>query len=440
MIKSTPIERWIVNPASQFMSNSTSSGIVLFITALVALALSNSPLANDFHNFWEIKFKIGFGDFVINKSLQHWINDGLMSMFFFVVGLELKREIIAGELANPRNAILPFIASLGGFLLPALIYFLINFNASDEAMNGWGVPMATDIAFALGVLYLLGDRVPLSLKIFLTVLAIIDDLGAVLVIAIFYTSEISFISLSVGGLFLGLMILANYLGARSSIFYGIMGIGGLWLAFLLSGVHATIAAVLAAFTIPANIKISKKDYLQKVKVLIQHFEKEPTTEYSTISPKQQTILYKIKGATIQSLTPLQKLEHSLHTLVAFVVMPLFALANAGITFSGEVIETLTSPVTLGIIFGLLCGKVMGISGAVWLGIKSKLVQLPEDISFRHIIGISFLAAIGFTMSLFITGLAFRSEDYILQAKLGILIASLVAGTVGYIILHKTLKK
>jgi len=438
-MKKQAVDRWIIDPISKFMSNSVASGFVLFAAAILALILSNSALAHAFHEIWEHKLTIGYDSFLISKTIHHWINDGLMSLFFFVVGLELKREIVAGELSNPKNAILPLVAGIGGMVFPALIYFLINQNAGTERLNGWGIPMATDIAFALGVLYLLGSRVPLSLKIFLTALAIIDDLGAVLIIAFFYTSDISFFSLGLGAVFMAVMIIANLIGVRSALFYGIVGIGGLWMAFLLSGIHATIAAVLAAFTIPATVKISEDKYVQKVKALIDKFAASPTNKLKIVTPEQQKILDEIGATTQAALTPLQKLEHSLHPLVAFVIMPIFALANAGVSLSGDLMGNLSSPVSLGIIFGLLFGKVFGIMGGVYLFTKLKIVQLPKGLTMVHMLGVSFLAAIGFTMSLFITTLAFQDANYQIQAKIGILFASIIAGVAGYLILNKACK-
>ncbi len=423
-----------INPLVKFMNNSTSSGIVLFAAAVIALVVVNTPLAESFNGIWQTKFSLGFGGFSISKPLLLWINDGLMSMFFFVVGLELKREIVMGELSNPRNAVLPFVAGLGGMLVPALIYAAFNTGMDAEKLNGWGIPMATDIAFALGVLYLLGDKVPLSLKVFLTALAIIDDLGAVLVIAFFYTSEISFTNLGIGFLFLLAMFAGNRLGVRNSLFYGILGISGLWLAFLLSGVHATIAAVLAAFTIPATIKIPKERYIAKTNALLTRFDEAPTSEKALLTAEQQAVLDQIKETTSAAISPLQKLEHALHTMVAFLVMPVFALANAGITFSGSITEALLSPVTMGVMAGLLVGKVAGILGFVYLFDKIKILSLPKVLNYRLLTGAAFLAAIGFTMSLFITSLAFTSETYTYQAKIGILLASLVAGLAGDFIL------
>jgi NhaA family Na+:H+ antiporter len=429
------IDRWLVVPLYRFMKNSSASSIVLLAAAVIALGLSNSLLAGPFGELWQVPFTISLGNFAISKPLLYWINDGLMSMFFFVVGLELKREFVAGELSDWRNLLLPVIAGLGGMVMPAAIYSLFNFQTGTEALNGWGIPMATDIAFTLGVLYLLGKRVPLSLKVFLTTLAIIDDLGAVSVIAFFYTSNISLVNLAWGGLFLSLMMLGNRLGVRSAVYYGVLGIGGLWLAFLFSGVHATIAAVLAAFTIPASVRISKDDYISRMRALLKRFTKAPCTTTAMATPAEQAILDKIERSTHAVVPPLQKLEHALHPIVAFGVIPIFALANAGVSFSGNLIEAITSSVSMGIMLGLVGGKVLGIVGFVYLFDRLGLLRLPPVLSYRHIIGAAFLAAIGFTMSLFITSLAFEEQAHIQQAKLGILAASLFAGLAGYLILR-----
>ena len=429
-----PIDKYLLIPVNRFISNSTTSGILLFASAIIALILANSPLKDAYHHFWENTFTIGFGDFTVSKSLHHWINDGLMSVFFFVVGLELKREIMAGELSKPKDAILPIFAALGGMVVPALLYYL--FNSTGEASNGWGIPMATDIAFALGILYLLGNRVPISLKVFLTALAIVDDLGAVMVIAFFYTSDISTISLLIGGVFFAVLILANLLGVRSTVFYGIVGIGGLWLAFLLSGIHATIAGVIVALTIPANVKIEDKSFVKKMNDLTNEFEKTTPNNVTLITSDQLHILDKIRRYSKAAMTPLQRLEHGMHPLVGFVVMPIFALANAGITFSGSFLNNLISNVSLGVIFGLALGKFIGIVGFSKLLVKLKLTTLPEGVKWRQIYGTALLAGIGFTMSLFITDLAFEDSDYILQAKIGIFAASILCGIGGYLTLRK----
>ncbi len=426
--------QWILDPMKRFVSNSSMSGIVLFTTALIAIIISNSPLSEWFHNIWEIKLSMSLGGMVLSKSIHHWINDGLMAVFFFVVGLELKREIIGGELSNPRKAIMPLAAAIGGMVVPALIYLAFNHPLSISG-NGWGIPMATDIAFALGILYLLGDRVPVSLKIFLTALAIADDLGAVLVIAFFYTSDINTASLLTGAIFMGVLVLGNRIGVRSTVFYGLIGIGGLWLAFLMSGVHATIAAVLAAFTIPARVSIPENVFYKKMCNLIDKFKKAKPNQNSTITLEQQVILHRIEHLTLEASTPLQRLEHSIHPIVAFIVIPIFALSNAGVTITNESIANIGNSITMGVSLGLLVGKLVGIIGMVALMKWLKISELPEGCNWKHIIGASFLAAIGFTMSLFIAELAFTDKELIEHAKLGILLTSVVAGTAGYFIIR-----
>jgi Na+:H+ antiporter, NhaA family len=433
-MKQEPVDIWIIDPLRRFMNNSATSGLVLFSSAILALILSNSPWAENYHAIWKHYLSIGYDEYVIKKDLHHWINDGLMAVFFFVVGLELKREIIAGELSNPRNAVLPLIAAAGGMLIPALIYLF--FNPSGPASSGWGIPMATDIAFALGILYLLGDKVPVSLKVFLTALAIADDIGAVLVIAIFYTSQIDYTSLVAGAIFMGILIGANVIGVRNTVFYGVVGIGGLWLAFLLSGVHATIAAVLAAFTIPANVKISEDNFTSTINKLMEKFRKAQPDDSPLVTADQLHVLEKIRNTAKKALTPLQRLEHSMHPLVAFVIMPVFAFANAGVTLSGDLISEITSPVTVGIFAGLLLGKVIGVVGISMFVLKMKWAVLPEGMNQQHLIGAGFLSAIGFTMSLFIASLAFTTPELETQAKIGILIASIVAGFSGYFIIRK----
>ena len=426
------IEKWVVNPVNQFISKSTTGGIVLFISASLALILANSPLKDWFHHLWEHEFGISIDKFSYKASLHHWINDGLMAVFFFVVGLELKHEIVGGQLRNLKDASLPIFAAIGGMIMPALIFLV--FNPSGEQHNGWGIPMATDIAFALGVIYMLGNKVPASLKIFLTTLAIADDLGAVLVIAIFYTSDISLMSLGIGFIFLMILILANYLGIRNTVFYGIMGIGGLWVAFLASGVHATIAGVMAAFTIPANVKINENSFVLKIKRLTKRFEKANPNGLPTVTKDQLLILEDINKAARSATTPLQRLEHGMHPLISFVIMPLFAFSNAGVTLGTNVIDTMLSPVALGVFFGLLIGKIVGVFGFSWVFIKLKWGKLPHQMTKRHLFGVSILASIGFTMSLFIANLAFINKEYVQEAKIGILLASVLAGLIGFFIL------
>ena len=437
-IKVEPIDRWVIEPIRDFMNNSSTSGIILFSSAAIALILANSPWSEEYHHFWQISFSIGFGDHVLTKSLHHWINDGLMAVFFFVVGLELKREIIGGQLSNPKNAILPIVAAIGGMVFPALIYTF--FNSSGPTLDGWGIPMATDIAFALGVLYLLGDRVPIQVKIFLTVLAIADDIGAVLIIAFFYTSNINEESLFVGAIFLIILILANKLGVRNTLFYGIVGILGLWLAFLMSGVHATIAAVLAAFTIPANPKITERGFYLKLNYLLDEFKLSKPNEHTTVTNEQMHILEEIRDYSKKALTPLQRLEHMMHPIVAFLIMPIFALCNADVTIDSSVLTNDISMVTLGVFFGLIVGKLIGVVGLTYLFHKMKWARRPEAISLKYLMGIGFLASIGFTMSLFISELAFENIDYINEAKIGVLIASFLASILGYFMIKLAIKK
>lgn len=431
-MKKEPIDV-IIKPLSRFIKAEATAGILLFLCALLAVIWANSPYSNHYHELWHNEFSMTFAGSTIKQTLHHWINDGLMAMFFFVVGLELKREIMGGELSSMRNAILPLTAAIGGMIFPAVIFLL--FNSQSPERDGWGIPMATDIAFALGILSLLGNRIPVSIKIFLTVLAIADDLGAVLVIAFFYTSNISFISLSTGAAFVIVLITANYLGVRNTLFYGIVGIAGLWLAFLMSGVHATIAGVLAAITIPARSKIDEAEFTQRLKSYTEEFKRIRPNDMTLLEPGQMHVIEKIKSLALAADTPLQRLERSMHPFVAFVILPLFALANAGITFEGDLINYMIHPLSLGISFGLLAGKFIGVVGTCFLMVRLRMASLPNDARWRHIIGVGFLAGIGFTMSLFITNLAFKSDELSNLSKISIMMISVLAGIIGYSVLR-----
>ena len=438
-LKKTPIEK-VAKPIQKFIQNEKAGGIVLGISVIIALVLANSPLAEEYHHILEHKFGFQFdGKTYLEYNLHHWINDGLMAVFFFVVGLELKREIVAGELSNPRKALLPIAAAIGGMLVPALIY--LGFNPTGKVHSGWGIPMATDIAFALGVLFLLGKKIPLSLKVFLTALAIVDDLGAVLVIAFFYTSDISIMNLLLGFAFLLVMYLGNKLGVRSILFYAIVGIVGVWTTFLLSGVHATIAAVLAAFMIPANVKLSEGFYVNEIKILLDKFrDADSNNQIPTLTNKQMHLLDEIKKDTDKAIPPLQKLEHAMHPLVAFVIIPIFALANAGVSVLDINLQKLFSTnIAIGVALGLLIGKVVGVVGFTLLFVKLKIAPFPNGMNIKNLFGISLLASIGFTMSLFITSLAFTNEEYVTQAKIGIFIASIIGGFLGYVLLNRQSK-
>ena len=426
-------------PIKLFMGREKSGGIVLLFSVALAMVLANTNLATSYFHFFEQE--VGFivnGEPYLNCSLHHWINDGLMAMFFFVVGLELKREFIGGELADIRNTILPIGAAIGGMIVPALIFLSLNLGTPQTM--GWGIPMATDIAFALGVVYLLGDKVPVSAKVFLTTLAIVDDLGAVLVIAFFYTSELSIASLLFGLAFLAVMFIGNRLGIKSLFFYAALGIGGVWVPFLLSGIHATIAAVLAAFMIPADAKINESVYLKRMKKLTRRFEKEEPNEVRTLEEGQVDVLTHIQHDTEIAIPLLQQLEHKMSPIVTFLIMPIFAIANAGISFTDlSLSDIFSTHVALGVTLGLLLGKPIGIIGATFLMVKMRWATLPSAITRRTLLGLGMLASIGFTMSMFISTLAFTDELLMTQAKLGIFLASILGGIGGYVLLNKKSK-
>ena len=426
-------------PIKLFMGREKSGGIVLILSVTLAMILANSNIAESYFHFFEQE--VGFivnGEPYLNYSLHHWINDGLMAMFFFVVGLELKREFIGGELADIRNTILPIGAAIGGMIVPALIFLSLNIGTPQTM--GWGIPMATDIAFALGVVYLLGDKVPVSAKVFLTTLAIVDDLGAVLVIAFFYTSELSIASLLFGLCFLAVMFIGNRLGIKSLFFYAALGIGGVWVTFLLSGIHATIAAVLAAFMIPADAKINESVYLKRMKKLTRRFEHEEANEVRTLKEGQVDVLTHIQHDTEIAIPLLQQLEHKMSPIVTFLIMPIFAIANAGISFTNlSLSDIFSTHVALGVTLGLLLGKPIGIIGATFLMVKMRWATLPSAITRRTLLGLGMLASIGFTMSMFISTLAFTDELLMTQAKLGIFLASILGGIGGYVLLNKRSK-
>ena len=420
----------------QFINQEKSGGIVLGLAVVLALVLANSPLRFDYAHFLHHHF--GFvvdGQPCLNFSLEHWINDGLMSMFFFVVGLELKREFIGGELRDLRKVTLPVAAAIMGMAFPALIYLV--FNGGTPVAHGWGIPMATDIAFALAVVYLLGDRVPVSAKVFLTTLAIVDDLGSVLVIALFYTSQLSMVNLLVGLAFLLVMFVGNKMGVKSIWFYGILGIGGVWTAFLLSGIHATIAAVLSAMVIPADSQISEDSFVARMRKLTRRFDEAESNDVRTLEPDQVEIIARVKTDANQALPPLQRLEHSLHPFVSFFVMPVFALSNAGVSFVDmDLAQLFDNHIAVGVMLGLLAGKPLGILSSVWLMERLGLGRRSKQLTWRRLAGLGFLASIGFTMSMFVTTLAFNSAEAYGQAKVGIFAASILGGIIGYRILSR----
>jgi NhaA family Na+:H+ antiporter len=415
--------------AQDFVRIEASGGIVLLISAILALVWANSSFAETYFHLWETEFSLGFGQFAFSLPLIEWINDGFMVIFFFVVGLEIKRQLTTGELSRPRRAILPLAAALGGMLIPAGIYLI--FNAAGPGEQGWGIPMATDIAFTLGVLALLGSRAPLSIKIFFTALAIADDLGAILVLAIFYSSDIHWISLLIAAVILVLLILLNRARVYSPLPYALLGIG-LWLAFLESGIHPTIAGVLLAATIPTWGAPDTKALLAQCVSVLDEFDvpaAQPANRAQVAAQTLETVADRMQS-------PAQRLEHTLLPWTTYLILPIFALANAGVALKFD--QGLFGPVSIGILLGLILGKPIGITLFAWIAVRLGLADLPRNVSLRQIFSASWLAGIGFTMSLFIAGNAFRGDlDLLDEAKAGILVASLVAGIIGYVLTYFT---
>ena len=395
LTNATPVER-LVRTFQEFARLEASGGILLIGCTVVALVWANSPWSGSYFHLWHTDPTFGFAGSLLSKPLHFWINDGLMALFFLLVGLEIKRETLVGELASFRKAALPIAAALGGMVVPAVFYFL--FNRGGPGASGWGIPMATDIAFALGVLALLGDRAPTSLKVFLAALAIADDIGAVLVIAFFYTAQISWIGLGVGGLFFVALIAANRAGARHPLTYVVLGLG-LWIAFLQSGIHATVAGVLLAITIPARQRVESR-------------------------------------ASEGAESPMLRFEHALMPWNKYVIMPVFALANAGVLLGAGAARSLADPISVGVICGLVLGKPIGIVLFSWLATQSRIAAMLNGINWRQIVGVGMLGGIGFTMSLFIANLAFGDAPALKMAKVGILAASIISGAAGAVVLFR----
>ena len=426
-----PVDR-LLAPFREFSAREASGGVLLMGAALIALVWANSPVADSYVSLWRTPVTIGIGDASLSKSLHLWINDGLMAIFFLVVGLEIKREVLVGELASPRRAILPIAAAVGGAVLPAILFLLIA-GGNPEAARGWGVPMATDIAFALGVLALLGSRAPVGLKIFLTALAIVDDLLAVMVIALFYSSDISLTALAAAAVILVILVAVNRLGVRRPLVYALLGIG-LWIAILQSGIHATIAGVLLAMNIPARTRIDPIDFLDRARGFIADFGRDVGDDPDAA---HHAALWELEDLTESAQAPMLRMEHALHPWVAFLIVPLFALSNAGVPLVGDPAAIATAPLVLGVIVGLIVGKQIGITLAAWLVVRSGLASLPHGVSWRHIYGAAWLGGIGFTMSLFVGDLAYGESPALALSKIGILAASVIAGVGGYLILRST---
>ena len=427
----TPIER-VSRPFHLFGRLKGSGALVLLAATISALILANSEAADQYFELLRTEFVVGYGELKLAKPLILWINDALMGIFFFVVGLEIKREVLAGELTSWRTALLPIAGAVGGMVVPAAIFYLVNPSGLES--RGWGIPMATDIAFALGVLALLGSRVPLGLKVFLTALAIVDDLGAIIVIAAFYTDHVALPLLGVGGCLLALSMLLNFLGLRNALVYFLIGTL-VWLAFLKSGVHATLAAVLMAMTIPARTRIEGEPFDQRMSALLDRLRGSGLPHgKKLLSTEQQNVLHHMERSLDKMTAPLQQLEHALVPIVTFVVVPIFAFANAGIVLGGDEGGSVGHPVALGVILGLLLGKQFGIFGFAWLAVRLGWARLPSGVTWRQVHAASVLAGIGFTMSMFVAGLAYRTPAFVGHAKVGILVASAAATVLGLALL------
>lgn len=431
------IAKAILSPFERFLKRQSATGILLLVAAIIAMVWSNSSYANEYFAFWHKDFTVGFGNFKIAEPLLVWVNDGLMAIFFFVVGLEIKREVLAGELSTVKDVVLPLTAAIGGMVVPALLFILIVGNSN--LAQGWGIPMATDIAFSLGILSLLGSKVPLGLKVFLTALAIVDDIGAILIIAFFYSNDIQWGYLEAAGGLLLLLLLFNYFNVRNVAFYLLVGLF-LWFCFLKSGVHPTVAGVLIALTIPAKRKIKMQDFVEKTNSSLLKFKKADWPDSKIVLGKEQiSALEYIAESAKKVQSPVQSLEKLLSNVTANVVMPIFALANASIVIVGNELDLLNK-VTIGTGLGLLVGKVIGVSLFSWLPVRLGWAQLPTGVSWTQILGVGFLAGIGFTMSLFITNLAYVDAAVINASKIGIVIGSVLAGIIGFIILKSTFSK
>jgi Na+:H+ antiporter, NhaA family len=423
------VPRLVVRPLQAFLDTEAASGSLVLAGAVVALVWANSPWRDAYATVWETDLTVRLGQWAISHDLRHWVNDGLMAIFFFVVGLEIKREAVIGELRQPRAAAFPAIAALGGMVVPALLYLALN--PGGDAARGWGIPMATDIAFAVGVLSLAGRRAPPSLKLFLLSLAIVDDIGAILVIALFYTAEVEAAALIVAAALLVLMVLMRRLEIRAQPLYVLLGIG-VWLAVHASGVHATIAGVAVGFVTPAVPFQRPRAVSDEAVRVADETEDDP-------SPPDADAHHWLHLASLsrEAVSPLTRMENLLHPWTSYVIVPLFALANAGIVLEAD---SLAEPGALrlaaGVAVGLVVGKMVGIAGAAWLAVKLGLARLPTGVDRRHVLSAAAVAGIGFTVSLFISELAFGRDDLRAAAKLGILIGSLLAGAVGTVLLRR----
>jgi NhaA family Na+:H+ antiporter len=430
------IKKIISNPFQKFVQIESLSGILLFGATILALIWANTPYADSYHALWDFKIGLDSEGFKLTKPVILWINDGLMAVFFFLIGLEIKRELVIGELNSVRKASLPVVAAIGGMVIPVIIF--LSLNRDPLTSDGWGVSMATDIAFSLAILKLLGKRVPLSLKIFLTAFAIIDDIGAVLVIAMFYSSAIQWNLMLFAGVLLLILFILSYYRIYSKYLLAVFGIV-IWVLFLKSGIHPTIAGVLLAFAVPIHQRISMSENLDQLYKILENIRNAKVVDEPVLTNEQIHQIDNLEDWTCKVQSPLQHLEHKLHNWVAYLIMPLFAFANAGVTINTDMNFDLS--LTLTIIASLVLGKLIGVTLFSWAGIKLGIAARPGDLSFAQIIGSGALAGVGFTMSIFIANLAFNNHPEILgSAKIGILLASVIAGTAGYLIIRLVSKK
>lgn len=421
-----------VRPLQRFMANEAAGGVILLIAAVAAVIWANSSFVDAYHHLWETEFLVELGGFHLEETLEELVNDGLMVIFFFVVGLEIKRELVLGELRDPKAAALPVAGALGGMILPALIYVVIaGGGGRPEVLRGWAVPVATDIAFSVAVLSMLRGRVPLAARIFLLALAIADDLGGILVIAIFYTDELAVGYLIAVAVTIVLIASAARVGIRSFVVYVPLAFA-LWYFFLESGVHATIAGVVLAFLTPAYPMYAAGQFKRRAERVVATYPTEVDTQEEREHVDHQVL--ELSHVSRESVAPLTRLEHMLQPWVAFAIVPIFALANAGVEFEGSVLDALLTPLALGVALGLVIGKTVGISLFSWVAIKLRIASMPSGTGWRQLIGVSAIAGIGFTVALFITALAFTDPILANEAKTGVFFGSIVAGLLGSAIL------
>jgi NhaA family Na+:H+ antiporter len=425
------LKQLLTSPMEKFIKIESLSGVLLFAATILAVAWANSPFGDSYQAIWGYELGVKMTNFELVKPVILWINDGLMALFFFLIGLEIKRELSVGELNAPKKAIFPFFAAIGGIAFPALVFVLSNND--PETLAGWAIPMATDIAFSLAIMKLLGDRVPLNLKVFLTAFAIVDDLGAVLIIALFYSSGIKWMLILAAFVILGLLFLLTMRGLYSKYLLLVLGVV-VWLLFLKAGIHPTIAGVLLAFTVPIQRKVKIPEFMEALDELQAKIIKAPRQENGLLSKAQIEHIDNLDEWTTEVQSPLQRMEHKLHDWVAYVIMPIFALSNAGVTVSTD--TTLNMNLILGIALALIVGKAVGIFLMSNLALRLGISKLPDGVSKMQILGVSFLAGVGFTMSIFIANLAFKDNPALLDsAKVGILIGSLIAGLAGFLLLR-----